>query len=207
VALSGSTLVEGAPYAKQAGGSSEGVAYVFGLGGPGEEVKKTKEEKKEETFAKPVENTKLTYVSTAPPVERETFIGFPLNVKPGEPIACIGNVCTYAVIKCKKAKEPCIGSASYEEIAGAVASSAGVKAKKKPKKTPVIYGKGTFSIPAGTVGKITIKLTAAGRKLLKGKKSARGRLTITTTQAGGKTTTSSSIVAIKLASKKKHSHK
>jgi hypothetical protein len=201
VSLSGSTLVEGAPYAKQLGGSSEGVAYVFGPGGPGEEVKKTKEEKKEETFVKPVAETKLTYVSTAPAVERETFIGFPLNVKPGEPIACIGNVCTYAAIKCKKAKEPCIGSASYEEISGALASSAAAKSKKKPKKKPVIYGKGTFSIPAGTVGKITIKLTAAGRKLLKGKKHARGRLTITTSQPGGKTTTNSSIVTIKLASK------
>ena len=72
---------------------------------------------------------------------------------------------------------------------------------KKPKKKPVVYGRGTFSIPAGTVGKITIKLTAAGRKLLKGKKHARGRLTITTSQPGGKSTTNSSIVTIKLASK------
>ena len=213
VAVSGSTLVESAPYAKASGGTYEGAAYVFGPEGarkeetkePGkepskEETKKeeTKEPAKEITFAKPAENTKLTYVSTAPPVERETFIGFPLNVKPGEPIACIGNVCTYAIIKCKKAKEPCIGSASYEEIAGAVASSA---KSKKPKKKPVVYGRGTFSIPAGTVGKITIKLTAAGRKLLKGKKHARGRLTITTSQPGGKTTTNSSIVTIKLASK------
>jgi hypothetical protein len=206
VALSGSTLVESAPYAKASGGTDEGAAYVFGSDGAGAEegTKGTGQEPapaKEITFAKPAENTKLTYVSTAPPIERETFIGFPLNVKPGEPIACIGNVCTYAAIKCKKAKEPCIGSASYEEISGALASSAAAKSKKKLKKKPVVYGKGSFSIPAGTVGKITIKLTAAGRKLLKGKKHARGRLTITTSQPSGKSTTNSSIVTIKLASK------
>lgn len=200
VGVSGSSIVEGAPYATVQGHAYQGAAYVFGLGeGSKEETKK--EETKEITFVKPAENTKLTYTSTAPPNTQETFIGFPLNVKPGEPIACIGNVCTYAAIKCKKAKEPCIGSASYEEISGALASSAAAKSKKKPKKKPVIYGKGTFSIPAGTVGKITIKLTAAGRKLLKGKKHARGRLTITTSQPGGKSTTNSSIVTIKLASK------
>jgi hypothetical protein len=210
VAVSGSTIIATAPYATAAGKSYQGAVYVFG--GEASHEQGSKESSKEtpttnEPIVTPTGSTTLHYTSTAPPApERETFIGFPLNVNPGEPIACIGNVCTYAVIKCKKAKEPCIGSASYEEIAGAVASSASAKTKKKLKKKPVVYGRGTFSIPAGTVGKITIKLTAAGRKLLKGKKSARGRLKITTTQLGGKTATSSSIVTIKLASKK-HSHK
>jgi hypothetical protein len=210
VGVAGSSIVEGAPYATVRGHAYQGAAYIFGSSAPGEETPGAKEEtpgSKEpakETFAKPAENTKLTYVSTAPPVERETFIGFPLNVKPGEPIACIGNVCTYAAIKCNKAKEPCIGSATYEEIAGALASEARAKVKKKSKK-PAVYGNASFSIPAGQTGKITIKLTAAGRKLLKGKKKARGRLTITVTQPGGKPTRSSSIVTIQLASKKKHS--
>jgi trimeric autotransporter adhesin len=209
VGVSGSTTISNAPYATAVGKDYQGAVYVFGNGESAkEETKKdetkepAKEPSKEITFVTPTASTTIHYTSTAPLVERETFIGFPLNVKPGEPIACIGNVCTYAAIKCKKAKEPCIGSASYEEIAGAVASSAGVKSKKKPKKKPVVYGKGSFSIPAGSVGKITIKLTAAGRKLLKGKKHARGRLTITTSQPGGKTTTNSSIVTIKLTTKR-----
>jgi hypothetical protein len=213
VGVSGSSIAEGAPYATVHGHADQGAAYVFGPGeGSKEETKKeeTKEEEtkepakeptKEITFAKPAENTKLTYTSTAPPNTQETFIGFPLNVAPGEPIACIGNVCTYA-ITCRHAKEACIGSATFEEIAGATASSARAKAKKKPKKKAIVYGKASFSIPAGHAGKISIKLTAAGRKLLKNKKKFRGKLTIAVKEAGGKTSSSSRTVTIKLVHKR-----
>jgi hypothetical protein len=204
VSVSGSSIVAGAPYATAGGHAYQGAAFVFGSAEGSSEEPKKEETKKEETkkeettFAKPAENTKLTYTSTAPPNTQETFIGFPLNVNPGEPIACIGNVCTYA-ITCRHAKEACIGSATYEEIAGATASSARVKPKKKAKHRPVLYGKASFSIPAGHAGKISIKLTAAGRKLLKSKKKARGRLTITVKEAGGKTSSSSRTVTIKPA--------
>ena len=199
VSVSGSSIVAGAPYATAGGHAYQGAAFVFGSAeGSSEEPKKEETKKEETTFAKPAENTKLTYTSTAPPNTQETFIGFPLNVNPGEPIACIGNVCTYA-ITCRHAKEACIGSATYEEIAGATASSARVKPKKKAKHRPVLYGKASFSIPAGHAGKISIKLTAAGRKLLKSKKKARGRLTITVKEAGGKTSSSSRTVTIKPA--------
>ena len=50
--------------------------------------------------------------------------------------------------------------------------------------------------------KIAIKLTAAGRKLLKNKKTFRGKLTITVEQAGGKTEKSSRTVTIKLVHKR-----
>jgi hypothetical protein len=195
VALSGSTLIEGAPYATQVGGSSVGAAYVFGPTGPGEEAKKTKEEKKEETFVKPGSETKLTYVSTAPPVVRETFIGFPLNVPPGQAIACSGNTCTYAVT-CRKKGEPCIGSATFEEIAGAFASAAKTKRRR-----PAILGSASFDIAAGHSAKVKIKLSATGRRLLGRKHRLKAKLVIRVTGSSATKPISTRTVTIKLGRK------
>jgi hypothetical protein len=124
VAVSGPTIVDGAPYAQ----SGHGAAFVFGSGegsGQGEGEKTGEPEKtpeKEITFAKPASNTSLTYTSTASPIEREDFIGFPLSVPPGQALGCSGNECTYA-ITCRRRSEACIGSATLEDISSALSST------------------------------------------------------------------------------------
>jgi hypothetical protein len=213
VAVSGSTVVDGAPYAQ----SSHGAAFVFGPGegagqgeGEGEktgETEKTPEKtpEKEITFAKPASNTSLTYTSTAPPIEREYFIGFPLSVPPGQALGCSGNECTYA-ITCRHRSEACIGSATLEDISNALSSDASVaraSAKHKKPRKPVIYGKASFSVPAGHSATLAIKLTPAARKLLGRKHSVRARLTITVLQDGGKPVVSAHVLTLR-ASRAKH---
>jgi hypothetical protein len=69
-------------------------------------------------------------------------------------------------------------------------------AKKPPK--PVVYGSARFSIPAHQTAKVKVKLTRAGKKLLKRKRSVRlvARATV-----GGQVTTTS--VTLKRAKPKK----
>jgi 6-phosphogluconolactonase (cycloisomerase 2 family) len=51
------------------------------------------------------------------------------------------------------------------------------RASKGGKKQQTVIAKGKFSIPKGKSGKVTLKLTAAGRKAVKGKRSLNGWLT------------------------------
>jgi hypothetical protein len=48
---------------------------------------------------------------------------------------------------------------------------AGAAKKAKKPKRPTVYGSGSFSIPAHQTGQVKVKLTAAGKKLLKKRKS------------------------------------
>jgi hypothetical protein len=68
-----------------------------------------------------------------------------------------------------------------------LAKVAKAKQKKKPKKPKVVsYGSASFSIKAGTTGKVKVTLNGNGRKLFKrGHKSARVWATVRFSSGGG----------------------
>jgi hypothetical protein len=82
------------------------------------------------------------------------------------------------VAYCSKPQGQCAAGTSFGQQLGTV-TAAGARvshAKKKPK--AIIYGSGRISIPAGKHGKVTVKLTALGRKLLQKNHVLRGTLLI-----------------------------
>ena len=72
--------------------------------------------------------------------------------------------------------------------AGAAMAASHAKPKKGHKPKAVTYGAARFSVPAGKTAKIKVKLGAAGRKLLKGRHSAKVWANITFSAGGGRPT-------------------
>ncbi len=69
----------------------------------------------------------------------------------------------------------CTGTLALQntQLAGVASAAKARKRHKKKAKKLVSYGSASFSVKAGTTGNVKIKLDGAGRKLLKGHKTAR----------------------------------
>lgn len=80
------------------------------------------------------------------------------------------------------------------------AGIAGTRAKPKPK--PILFAKGSVKVPVGKSKPLKLKLTAAGKKLLKPGKTVKIEVTITKTQPGQKKQKVTKTVKLKIPAKK-----
>jgi hypothetical protein len=129
----------------------------------------------------------------APKAPALPTVGLPITTIPvrggtaSVPIQCLVVSCS-GLLTLQSA--PPAGAARAANHAVRAASHAKRKSHRKPK--TVTYGSAHFSVPAGTTAKIEVKLGAAGRKLLKGHRSAKVWASVTFT-AGGATPSSFAI--------------
>jgi hypothetical protein len=190
-AAEGTTVVVGDPSANDGSISESGVAHVLstnGTPGGGSGITTTTT-----TTAPPPTTTATTPTTfTAPPNSTLTYTAQPVytdtttaadviaglfGLTPGSGETENLGEFTF-VAYCNKPQGQCAASTSFgQQLGTGSAARAGVaKAKKKPKS--IVYGKGKISIKAGKHAKVTVKLTALGRRLLSKNHVLRGNLRV-----------------------------
>jgi FG-GAP repeat len=188
-AVQGTTVVAGLPSANDGTIPGAGAALVLSTngtpGGPGTTTTTTTTPTTTTTATTPTTftatpNSTLTY--TSKPVYTDTttaadIIAGLFGLTPGSGETENLGEFTF-VAYCSKPQGQCAASTSFGQQlgTGSAAWASVAKAKKKPK--PIVYGKGKISIPAGKHAKVTVKLTALGRRLLKKNHVLRGTLRV-----------------------------
>jgi FG-GAP repeat len=193
-AAQGTTVVVGDPSANDGSISRSGVAHVLSTNGtPGGGSGTTTTTTTTTTTAATTTTTATTPTTfTAPPNSTLTYTAQPVytdtttaadviaglfGLTPGSGETENLGEFTF-VAYCNKPQGQCAASTSFgQQLGTGSAARAGIaKAKKKPK--PIVYGKGKISIKAGKHAKVTVKLTALGRRLLKKSHVLRGTLRV-----------------------------
>ena len=115
------------------------------------------------------------------------------NAAGGHPTGVAAEVCSFHSDGYTKAWAPTLPPRPWT-------GSFGFWAKPKPKK--VLFAKGDVKVPVGKTKPLSLKLTAAGKKLLKAGRTLKITVTITKTQKGQKKEKVTKTVKLKVPAKK-----
>ncbi|MCW2995462.1 MAG: uncharacterized protein JWQ18_2957, partial [Conexibacter sp.] len=216
-AVSGTTVVSSARYAKVGSNNEQGAAYVFdtagagpgtGDGGGGGTTTPPPTTTPIPTPAPPAANATISFVPTVTRVPNDIGWGDIaanlLGIKPGSGATSNWGEFTFIAV-CHQA-DGCTGTITFgaqKPAPGATTRAVTAKAKAKPKKAPAPYAKSSFSLKSGQQRTLTIKLSSAARKLGKKKKSLTGYVTVTIKRPGTTAEVLTHKLTLKVAPKKK----
>ncbi len=231
-AVSGTTIVSSAPYAKVGANNEQGGAYVFdtsgagpgsgdgggsgpgdGGSGPGDTT----------TSPAPPPGTAIPIAAPAPPPASATISFVPtvtrvpndigwgdvaanlLGIVPGS--GATSDWGDFVFVAACRQPDGCSGTITFgaqKPAPGAHPAAVAAKAKAKPKpKAAAPYGKVSFSLRRGQKRTLTVKLSAAARKLGRKQHKLVGYVTVSIKRPGASPAILSHRLTLKVAPKKK----